>query len=51
MQHCKTAGITSNSMAKLGRDESVTLESFEKIWNLLECNSDNINELGRNGPK
>ena len=30
-QLCKAAGITTNAMAKLGRDESVPLETLEKI--------------------
>lgn len=32
---CKAAGITTNAMAKLGRDESVPLETLEKICVVL----------------
>ena len=35
---CKAAGITTNAMAKLGRDESVPLETLEKICETLDCN-------------
>ena len=44
-QLCKAAGITTNAMAKLGRDESVPLETLEKICAVLECSLDNIVEI------
>ena len=47
-QLCKAAGITTNAMAKLGRDESVPLETLEKICVVLDCKIDDIVELERN---
>ncbi len=41
-QLCKAAGITTNAMAKLGRDETVTLETLEKICVYLGCTLDDI---------
>ena len=45
-QLCKAAGITTNAMAKLGRDESVPLETLEKICVVLECTIDEIVDFG-----
>jgi len=39
------AKISSNAMAKLGRDESVPLETLEKICRALYCSLDDIIEL------
>lgn len=44
-QLCKAAGITTNAMAKLGRDETVTQETLEKICAVLGCTLDDIVEL------
>ena len=44
-QLCKAAGITTNAMAKLGRDESVPLETLEKICSALNCSLDDIVEI------
>lgn len=44
-QLCKAAGITTNAMAKLGRDESVPLETLEKICAVLDCTLDDIVEF------
>ena len=44
-QLCKAAGITTNAMAKLGRDESVPLETLEKICTVLKCSLDDLVEL------
>ena len=44
-QLCKAAGITTNAMAKLGRDESVPLETLEKICVVLDCTLDDIVEI------
>ena len=41
-QLCKAAGITTNAMAKLGRNESVPLETLEKICAVLDCTLDDI---------
>ena len=40
----EAAKITSNAMAKLGRDESVPVETLEKICNVLDCKIDDIRE-------
>lgn len=42
---CKAAGITTNAMAKLGRDETVTQETLEKICKALDCKLDDIIEF------
>ena len=44
-QLCKAAGITTNAMAKLGRDETVTQETLEKICVALNCTLDDILEI------
>jgi len=44
-QLCKASGITTNAMAKLGRDESVPLETLEKICSTLNCSLDDIVEI------
>ena len=44
-QLCKDAGITTNAMAKLGRDESVPLETLEKICRALDCSLEDIVEI------
>lgn len=44
-QLCKAAGITTNAMAKLGRDETVTQETLEKICAVLGCTLDDIVEI------
>ena len=41
----KAAGITSNAMAKIGKDESVPLETLEKICVVLGCSIDDIVEF------
>ena len=38
----KSANITSNAMAKLGKDESVPVETLEKICRVLDCTIDDI---------
>lgn len=35
-------GISTNSLAKLGKNESVQLEILIKICNVLKCNIDDI---------
>jgi len=39
------AKITTNAMAKLGRDESVPVETLEKICGVLGCRIDDIMEF------
>ena len=44
-QLTKQAKISTNSMAKLGRNESVPLETLEKICTVLSCTLDDIVEF------
>ena len=44
-QLSEKAGITTNAMAKLGRNESVQVEILAKICNILDCNIEDIMEL------
>ena len=39
------ARISSNAMAKLGKDESVPIETLEKICQVLDCSLDDIVEI------
>lgn len=40
----KAAGISSSSLAKLGKDENVTTDVLIRICETLECNLDDIAE-------
>lgn len=46
------ANISKNAMAKIGRNESVPIETLEKICNILECKIDDVlefnNSIGEN---
>ena len=35
-------GISSNVLAKLGKDEPISMESLEKNCNALNCNIDDV---------
>lgn len=39
------ANISTNAMAKLGKDESVSIEILEKICNVFKCSIDDIMEF------
>lgn len=39
------AGITTNAMAKLGRDEDVKVNVLEKLCTTLDCTLDDIVEF------
>lgn len=39
------SGITSNAMAKISKDEPVSIEVLEKICGVLECNIEDIVEI------
>lgn len=39
------AGITTNAMAKISKDEPVSIVVLEKICGVLECNIEDIVEL------
>jgi len=43
-QLCKKAGITTNAMAKLGKNETVQVETLIKICKILNCRVDDIME-------
>ena len=48
-QLIQEAKITSNSMAKLGKNESVQIEVIEKICQVLECNIADVVEFIEEG--
>ena len=39
------AKVSSNAMAKLGRDESVSIETLEKICSVLQCDIGDVTEF------
>lgn len=41
----KMAGISSSSIAKLGRNENVNTEILNKICNALDCDTSDIMEM------
>lgn len=41
-------GITSNALAKLGKNESVQLDTLVKICEVLDCGLDDIVEIKLN---
>lgn len=43
----KIAGISSNVVASLGQNRSVSLDSLEKICTSLDCNIEDIMEFTR----
>lgn len=42
---CKKAEITTNAMAKLGKNEMVKMETLIKICKVLDCKLDDIVEI------
>ena len=44
-QLCKAANISTNAMAKLGRDEDVRVEVLIRICAVLDCKIDDILEI------
>lgn len=44
-QLCKAAKISTNAMAKLGRNEDVRVEILAKICATLNCTMDDIMEI------
>ena len=48
-QLSEMAGITTNAMAKLGKNESVQLETLAKIGKGLECNIEDVAEIKKEG--
>lgn len=43
----KAAGISSSSLAKLGKDENVTTDVLLRICKALDCELDDITEIER----
>lgn len=41
----KAAGISTNILAKMGKDEPVAMESLAKIATALQCGLDDIMEI------
>lgn len=48
-QLSEKAGITTNAMAKLGKNETVQVEVLAKICEVLECNIEDILEIKKRG--
>lgn len=48
-QLIKMADISTNSMAKLGKNETVQVETLVKICNVLNCNIEDIVEFIKEG--
>lgn len=48
-QLSEMAGITTNAMAKLRKNESVQLETLAKICKVLECNIEDVAEIKKEG--
>lgn len=44
-QLCEKAKITTNAMAKLGRNEDVRVKTLAKVCNVLNCTMDDIMEI------
>ena len=44
-QLCKEAGVSTNAVAKMGRDEDVRVEVLVKICGTLNCNIEDIIEI------
>jgi DNA-binding Xre family transcriptional regulator len=44
-QLCEMTGISTNAMAKLGKNESVQLDVLVKICEVLNCNIEDIVEI------
>lgn len=45
----KAAGISTNILAKMGKDEPVAMDSLAKIATTLECRFDDIVEIQKGG--
>ena len=48
-QLIKMTDISTNSMAKLGKNETVQVETLVKICNVLNCNVEDIVEFIKEG--
>ncbi|MEG1926564.1 MAG: helix-turn-helix transcriptional regulator [Ruthenibacterium sp.] len=45
----KQVGISTNMLAKMGKDEPVSMETLAKISTALQCGLDDIVEIQREG--
>lgn len=45
----KLAGISTNVLAKMGKDEPVAMDSLAKIATALQCGLDDIVEIRKDG--
>lgn len=45
MKLCEAAGITTNAMARMGKDEDVRLDTLVKICQHFNCTLDDIVEI------
>lgn len=48
-QLSEKSGITTNAMAKLGKNETVQVETLLKICKVLECSIEDILEIKNKG--
>lgn len=48
-QLCEKAGITTNAMVKLGKNETVQLETLIKICKVLKCSINDIMDVKLEG--
>ena len=44
---CQETGISAATMAKMSKDEPVTLTTIEKICDFLNCNVEDVVEITR----
>ena len=44
---CQETGISAATMAKMSKDEPVTLTTIEKICDFLDCNVEDVIEISR----
>jgi len=42
---CRLSGVSKTTLAKLGKDKSVTVDALEKICNALRCDFSDIMEM------
>ena len=47
----KAAGISTNILAKMGKDKPVAMDTLAKIANALQCGLDDIVEIGTDTEK
>lgn len=45
----KQAGISTNMLAKMGKDEPVSIEVLAKVASVMKCGIDDIIEIQKDG--